>query len=87
MWLPRGIALPRCDNSCTYVPRGMTILRSAISLFSAKYHVGMQNSRFLRNYILLVQHDHQTFSVIQNRWSQLYMFVHTIVLLHVLTNL
>ena len=33
------------------------MLRSGTSLLSATYHVGTQNSRYLRTYILLVPYD------------------------------
>jgi hypothetical protein len=36
---------------------GTPILRSGTSLFSATYHVGTQNSCYLRTYFLLVPHD------------------------------
>jgi hypothetical protein len=50
------------DNSRTYYTGGIStpILRSGISLFSAKYHVadvGTRNSCYLRTYFLLVPHD------------------------------
>jgi hypothetical protein len=41
------------------------ILRSGNSLFSATYHVGTQNSCYLRTYFLLVPHDQA--QGIQNR--------------------